>query len=160
MTMGLSSKFVMLSLWVCQNGVCVPVWMCCLIQIWMQGPVRGLSLFIKGLERVNQHTYCSHALYVCVRVLSICGFMFFPPPSTSIFTVSVYQSVVKDKWTVDGSLMVWLMPCAPLSRERGIVFWRCDINCLSCLSFPIFPLLLLIPLGTNRFIRLFTEHIH
>lgn len=52
------------------------------------------------------------------------------------------------------------MPHSPFSWEEGIVLWRSDINCLSCLSFSIFPYSFFFPLGTYSFIRLFTEHIY
>lgn len=112
-------NFVMLSFceYVFQNGVCVSQSECVSwYKMLMQGACEVcLSVSKKAL---NQHTHCLHVLSVYVDVwvwvsVVLCFF------STSIFSVSVFQSVMKDKWTVDDSLMVWLMPhSSSFLRER------------------------------------------
>lgn len=100
--------------YVFQNGVCVPVRVCQLVQmltLW-----RVSKCFEKALTTWT-HTVCM----CCLSMLSefsvvLCFF------STSILSVSVFQSVMKDKWTVDDRLMVWLMPHSSIFPEGKVLF--------------------------------------
>lgn len=58
--------------------------------------------------------------------------------STSIFSVSVVQSVMKDKSTVDDSVMVWLMPHSPSFLKERCCSLEEQRNCQFCLSFSLF----------------------